>query len=109
MTCQVGGCPNAGSVSWDADAGAIEVCEDHGAEMESGSEWILDPLTGDVLLGEAAPASIVALSATRVTGGRPGLLLRMTTTHLGEAEDLVLVLPPEEMAVLELLLDRYNE
>ncbi|MCU1516515.1 MAG: hypothetical protein JWQ75_1236 [Pseudarthrobacter sp.] len=93
------------------DEQALPVCASHKEIMDSGEDWVLRHQAGNaghssgILTLHDVPWRVLAVSAMKVGGNKPGLILHLTLSHSGESKETQLLLPWDEAEVLKGILD----
>jgi hypothetical protein len=116
MMCAVIGCTleadEIHTVLTPAEA-SYPVCENHRDRIYGGDDWLPghepgaspDGAPTTILMAEDLPRRVLAASATKAGGSRPGLTLRLTTVKNGESKEFEMLLPYDEGEILKGLLE----
>jgi hypothetical protein len=116
MLCAVNGCQSGADGVHTVDTPreiSYPVCEHHGDLIDGGEDWLPvenSESTGEgesaaILMGEDLPWRVLAGSASRAGGNRPGLLLKLTMVRNGESREFETLLPRDEGEILRGLLE----
>lgn len=92
----------------DPEASAIPVCGTHREALDAGADWVLEEQDAEparLLMGNAVPWRVLAISPDRSRGSVKGLMLRLTLSQMGTTKDLQLVVPWGEVDILKEMLD----
>jgi hypothetical protein len=111
MLCMVNGCSaEADEVHTVHTPGgpSYPVCEQHSDLIDGGEDWLPvgEPGNDDgsgpsgILMGEDLPWRVLAVSAVRAGGNRPGTLLKLTMVRHGESRDFETLVPDDEGEIL---------
>ncbi|QSZ51307.1 hypothetical protein [Arthrobacter sp. D5-1] len=79
--------------------------------MDGGEDWVLKHPEGQesrsagVLMSQDVPWRVLATSAIKVGGNKPGLVLHLTLSHAGDSKELQVLVPWDEAEVLKGILD----